>query len=101
MTIVVLVKEGTVPGLHPQVRFLREQNGLCTVLKQPRENTDPMSRARHRVSKLLTAPRSNTHTHTRDTKDTYKHYKLEVQRYAFIIWKHRQQQLRVASEFPN
>ena len=39
-TIVVPFKEGTVPGLQPQGGFLREQEGLCTLQKQPRENTD-------------------------------------------------------------
>ena len=32
-------KEGTVPCLQPQGKFLREQEGFCTLLKQPGENT--------------------------------------------------------------
>ena len=39
MTIVGPFKEGTVPGLQPQGGFLREQEGLCTLQKQPRETT--------------------------------------------------------------
>ena len=39
MTIVVPFKEGTVPGLQPQGEFLKEQEGLCTLQEQPRENT--------------------------------------------------------------
>ena len=32
-------KEGTVPCLQPQGGFLREQEGFCTLQKQPGENT--------------------------------------------------------------
>ena len=32
-------KEGTVPCLQPQEGFLREQEGFCTLQKQPGENT--------------------------------------------------------------
>ena len=39
MTIVVPFKEGTVPGLQPQGRFLREQERLCTLQWT---NTDTM-----------------------------------------------------------
>ena len=37
--VLVSLKEGTVPGLQAQGGFLREQEGLCTLQKQPRENT--------------------------------------------------------------
>ena len=40
MTIVVPFKEGTVPGLQPQGGFLRDQEGFCTLQKQPIENTE-------------------------------------------------------------
>ena len=40
MTIVVPFKEGTVPGSQPQGEFFREQEGLCTLQDQPRENAD-------------------------------------------------------------
>ena len=33
-------KEDTVPCLQPQGGFLREQEGLCALQKQPSENTD-------------------------------------------------------------
>ena len=33
-------KEGTVPCLQPQGGLLREQEGFCTLQKQPGENTD-------------------------------------------------------------
>ena len=42
MTILVPFKEGTVPGLQPQGGSLSEQEGLYTLRKQPRENTDRM-----------------------------------------------------------
>ena len=32
-------KEGTVPCLQPQGGFLREQEGFCTLQKQPGENS--------------------------------------------------------------
>ena len=35
-------KEGTVPCLQPQGGFLREQEGFCTLQKQPGENTEPL-----------------------------------------------------------
>ena len=38
MTIVAPFKEGTVPGLQPQGGLVREQEGLCTLQNQPREN---------------------------------------------------------------
>ena len=40
MTIVVPFKEGTVPGSEPREGSLREQEGFCTLQKQPRGNTD-------------------------------------------------------------
>ena len=38
-------KEGTVPCLQPQGGFLREQEGFCTLQKQPGENTDRVGQA--------------------------------------------------------